>query len=153
HVAAYPVGLERFFQLVVFNYFIHNGDAHLKNFSLIRNDQYGDYTLTPAYDLLNTRLHIPHEGRTALALFKDDFETDSYRVNAFYAYDDFHELAARLGLREARSRRIMQAFMDSKGPVFSLIDRSALSEECKRLYQGYVQDSIRALSYSHRGYR
>ena len=38
HVAAYPVGLERFFQLVVFNYFVHNGDAHLKNFSLIKND-------------------------------------------------------------------------------------------------------------------
>jgi serine/threonine-protein kinase HipA len=31
HVAANPVELERFFQLVVFNYLIGNGDAHLKN--------------------------------------------------------------------------------------------------------------------------
>jgi len=102
YVAAYPVWMERFFQLVVFNYFVHNGDAHLKNFSLIRNEQYGDYTLTPAYDLLNTRLHVPNEARTALALFKDDFETDSYKANAFYCYDDFRELAVRLGLVERR---------------------------------------------------
>src|SRR5262249_23891041 len=120
HVGSYPVSLERFFQLVVFNYFIHNGDAHLKNFSLIRNDQYGDYILTPAYDLLNTRLHVPHETRTALAFFKDDFQTDSYKANAFYAYDDFRELAKRLGLRETRFTRIMNAFIESEGKVASL---------------------------------
>jgi serine/threonine-protein kinase HipA len=148
HVAAYPVGLERFFQLVVFNYFVHNGDAHLKNFSLIRNDQFGDYTLTPAYDLLNTRLHVPGEERTALALFKDDFETDSFKANAFYAFDDFRELATRLGLRETRFKRIMQAFINNASAVDSLIDRSALSEECKQLYKSHVHDSIRALSYS-----
>ena len=122
----------------MFNYFVHNGDAHIKNFSLIRNEEYGDYTLTPAYDLLNTRLHVPNEERTALALFKDDFETDSYKANAFYAYDDFRELALRLGLREMRFRSLMQAFIDSESAVFSLIDRSALSEECKRLYKRHV---------------
>jgi len=153
YVAAYPVWLERFFQLVVFNYFIHNGDAHLKNFSLIRNEEYGDYTLTPAYDLLNTRLHVPNEERTALALFKDDFETDSYKANAFYAYDDFRELALRLGLLEKRFRSLMRAFIDSESAVFSLIERSALSAECKQLYKRHVQDSIEALSHSHAGFR
>jgi serine/threonine-protein kinase HipA len=153
HVAASRVESERFFQLVVFNYLVHNGDAHLKNFSLLRNDQYGDYTLTPAYDLLNTRLHVPNEGRTALALFKDDFETESYRLNGFYAYDDFRELAARLGLVEARFRRIMQGFTDGEESVISLIDRSALPEECKQLYRSHVQDSIRAIGYSCGGLR
>jgi serine/threonine-protein kinase HipA len=151
-VAAHPVEMERFFQLVVFNFFIHNGDAHLKNFSLIRNDQYGDYTLTPGYDLLNTRLHLPDEGRMALSLFKDDFETESYQVNAFYAYDDFRELARRLQLREARFGRIMRAFIEKESTVGSLIARSALSEECKQLYQRHIQDSIRALSYSFAGH-
>jgi serine/threonine-protein kinase HipA len=153
HVAAYPVEMERFFQLVVFNYFVHNGDAHLKNFSLIRNEQYGDYTLTPAYDLLNTRLHVPNEERTALALFKDDFETDSYKANGYYAYDDFRELAKRLGLLETRSRLILQSVIDRKAAVFSLIERSALAEECKRLYKSHIQDSIRAFSYSYAGFR
>ena len=152
HVAAYPVEIEKFFRLVVFNYFIHNGDAHLKNFSVIRNEQYGDYTLTPAYDLLNTRLHVPNETRTALVLFKDEFETTSFRANAFYAFDDFRELAQRLGLRETRFERMMRSFRDSESAVFALIDRSALSEECKRLYRSHVQDSVKALSYSHGGF-
>jgi serine/threonine-protein kinase HipA len=151
HVAAYAVEVERFFLLVVFNYFVHNGDAHLKNFSLIRNDQYGDYTLTPAYDLLNTRLHVPSESRTALELFKDDFATDSYQANGYYAYDDFHELARRLGLRERRFDRIMRAFVEKENAVLSLIDRSALPQECKQLYKAHVQDSIKALSYSYAG--
>ncbi len=151
HVAAHHVEMEKFLQLVVFNYFIHNGDAHLKNFSLIRNDQYGDYTLTPAYDLLNTRLHLPNESRTALPLFKDDYQTASFQANAFYAYDDFYELANRLDLHKTRFGRMMQLFRDKESAVVSLIERSALSEECKHLYKQHVQDSTRALSYSHAG--
>lgn len=149
HVAAYPVEMERFVQLVVFNYLVHNGDAHLKNFSLIRNEVAGDYTLSPAYDLLNTRLHAPAESRTALALFQDDFETQSYRVNGFYAYDDFQELANRLELHPARFQRFMQSLADEQGQVIAMIERSSLSEECKQLYRENVRDSIRALSYSY----
>ncbi len=48
HVAAYPVDLERYFTLVAFNYLVNNGDAHAKNFSLIRNEETGEYNLTPA---------------------------------------------------------------------------------------------------------
>jgi serine/threonine-protein kinase HipA len=149
HVAACQVEMEKFLHLVVFNYLVHNGDAHLKNFSLIRNEGCGDYTLTPAYDLLNTRLHVPYETRTALALFKGDFETESHRINAFYAYDDFQELANRLGLHPARFKRFMRSAVAKEREVFSLIDRSALSQECRQLYKESVRDSIRALSYSY----
>ncbi len=149
HVAAHQVEMEKFLHLVVFNYLVHNGDAHLKNFSLIRNDETGDYTLTPAYDLLCTRLHAPYETRTALGLFKDDFETESFRINACYAYDDFQELANRLGLHPVRFQRFMRFAVEKEREVFSLIDRSALSDECKQIYKDSVRDSIRALSYSH----
>ena len=149
HVAAHQVEMEKFLHLVVFNYLVHNGDAHLKNFSLVRNEETGDYTLTPAYDLLCTRLHAPHETRTALALFKDDFETESHRINAFYAYDDFQELAKRLGLHPVRFQRFMRSAVEKAPEIFSLIDRSALSEECRQIYKDCVRDSIRALSYSH----
>lgn len=43
NVAAWMVDMERFFELVVFNYIYANGDAHLKNFDLILNGQ--DYRL------------------------------------------------------------------------------------------------------------
>jgi serine/threonine-protein kinase HipA len=148
HVAAYQVEMEKFLHLVVFNYLVHNGDAHLKNFSLVRNEESGDYTLSPAYDLLCTRLHAPDETRTALNLFKDDFETESYRINGYYAYDDFQELANRLGLHPGRFKRFMQSAVSKESAIFSLVDRSALSEECKQVYKESVRDSLRALSYS-----
>jgi serine/threonine-protein kinase HipA len=56
NVAAWRIDMERFFELVVFNYIYGNGDDHLKNFSLIRIAD--DYRLAPAYDLLNTSLHV-----------------------------------------------------------------------------------------------
>jgi serine/threonine-protein kinase HipA len=153
HVAACVVDLERYFTLVVFNYLVNNGDAHVKNFSVIRSEDTEEYRLTPAYDLLNTRLHLPTETRSALDLFKDDFTTESYKPNAFYAYDDFAVFAQKLGLIETRYKRILQNFVDSKEAVFSLIDRSILPDDCKQLYKQQVQDSVGALSYSYAGLR
>jgi serine/threonine-protein kinase HipA len=149
HVAACAVDLERYYTLVVFNYLVNNGDAHVKNFSLIRSDDTGEYRLTPAYDLLNTRLHFPTESRTALELFKGDYATESYQANAFYAYDDFVVFARKLGLVETRYKRILRRFVDQKEAAFSLIDRSILPDDCKQLYKDHVQETINALSYSH----
>ncbi len=147
HVAAYKVDLERLFTLVVFNYLVHNGDAHTKNFSLFRSEDTGEYRLTPAYDLLDTRLHLPDESRTALGLFKDGFETESFKANGFYAYDDFVELARRFGVVRPRYERILKGFVDKKDDIFAFIERSTLQEDCKQLYKAHVGDSIMALSH------
>jgi serine/threonine-protein kinase HipA len=113
------------------------------------DEQTRQYRLTPAYDVLDTRLHLPQETRTALKLFKDDFETESYQANAFYAYDDFVEFARRLELVEARVQRILKQMIEKQAEIFALVDRSRLPGECKRLYKEHVQDSIKALSHSH----
>lgn len=151
NVAASPVFLERFFQIVVFNYLIHNGDAHLKNFSLFRSDEAGDYRLTPAYDLLNTRLHVPNERRTALDLFQGDFSTPSFVANAFYAHDDFAAFAEKLGLVKRRYKAILQSYLDRQDAVFALIDRSLLPDDSKRLYKNHIQESANAIAYSYSG--
>lgn len=148
HVAAYRVDQERYFKLVVFNYLVHNGDAHTKNFSLFRSEDTGEYRLTPAYDMLNTRLHLPEESRTALNLFKSDFATPSFEANAFYAYDDFVELARRLELVPTRYERILKEPVDRKDAVFSLVDDSILPDDCKQLYKEHVEDRIKALKHS-----
>ncbi len=51
--------LLRLFEVVLFSYITGNNDMHLKNFSLILLNQ--DWTLAPAYDLLNVNLHIPED--------------------------------------------------------------------------------------------
>lgn len=148
HVPTYKVDLERFFAVVLFNYVVSNGDAHVKNFSLIRSDKTGQYNLSPAYDLLNTRLHVPTESSTALDLFKAGFETESYKANAYYAYDDFVMFAQKLGLVEKRSKRILESVVTKKNAMFSLIESSMLPEECKQIYKDHVEDKVRACSYS-----
>ena len=60
NVSAWQVQMSRFFALVVFNYLFANGDAHLKNFSLQQTPG-SDYLLAPAYDLLNTSIHVRDE--------------------------------------------------------------------------------------------
>jgi serine/threonine-protein kinase HipA len=54
------IEMERLFKQVVVCYLISNGDAHLKNFSLLQTE-YGDYRLSPAYDLLCTGIHVPND--------------------------------------------------------------------------------------------
>ncbi|MCL2648471.1 MAG: type II toxin-antitoxin system HipA family toxin [Phycisphaerales bacterium] len=44
----------RAFRRMVFNVLAHNRDDHVKNFAFLLNDTTGDWTLSPAYDLLHT---------------------------------------------------------------------------------------------------
>ena len=73
-VSAWRVEIEKYFSLVLFNFLFSNGDAHLKNFSLLESSK-GDYLLSPAYDLVNTRLHV-NDTFFGLdkGLFEDDFK-------------------------------------------------------------------------------
>jgi len=52
--------VQLFFERVVFNFLIGNGDAHVKNYSVIYNEE-GLARLAPAYDLVCSRIVIPGE--------------------------------------------------------------------------------------------
>ncbi|WP_242693413.1 type II toxin-antitoxin system HipA family toxin [Sabulibacter ruber] len=149
-VPAYQVEAERFFALVLFNYLFSNGDAHLKNFSLM-DTEYGDYVLTPAYDLICTRLHV-EDTYFALkdGLFSGGYETESFKANGFYAYDDFHEFAGRIGLRENRFTTILAAFQKEQPAVHTLIGNSFLEQDLKERYREYYLERLRMLNYSAR---
>jgi len=59
--------LLRLFEVVLFCYITGNNDMHLKNFSLLLSNQ--NWTLAPAYDLLNVSLHISEDTEeTALTI-------------------------------------------------------------------------------------
>ncbi len=147
-VGPYAVEVEKFFELVVFNYLILNGDAHLKNFSLFRDPEKGIYTLTPAYDLLNTRLHLPNEsGDTALDLFTGDFETKSYQANAYYAKDDFTALGEKLGIRSNRVAKAMEKFTSGFPRIESMMRKSFLSAPSQTRYLDLISDRIKRLTY------
>jgi len=141
---AWRVEAERLFTLIIFNYVCGNGDAHLKNFSLLETP-FGDYSLSPAYDLLCTSLHLPAESRTALEIF-DDFVTPSFEINAFAKRSDFMELANRFGLRTPRATAILDRFNSERPKVEALLDRSLLSAESKSRYRALFADRLIALA-------
>jgi hypothetical protein len=98
---------------VVFNYIFYNGYAHIKNFSLIRNDS-GELELSPAYDLMSTIIHTPGESDTALHLFENDHESADYATSGHYCRSEFVALAQKLGIVEVRYLRIIDGFLEKK---------------------------------------
>lgn len=56
-----------FFERVVFYFIIGNGDAHLKNYSIAYKDK-ETIRLTPAYDIVCSKLVIPDEEDSALSI-------------------------------------------------------------------------------------
>lgn len=147
-IPAAMVELEKLFSMILFNYLICNGDAHLKNYGVLETPQ-GDYILSPAYDLINTSLHVDD---TAMALdnglFKDDYSTESFEANAFYAYDDFYEFGLKIGLIKSRMIKILNKFRSNPESIQSLTDRSFLNDEMKRAYMKSYLNKLKALNYS-----
>jgi len=147
YVVAYSIEMEKFFRLVLFNYLFSNGDAHLKNFSLIESLN-GDMILAPAYDLLCTRLHVNDDDMaTADGLFSDDFETESFKANAFYTYDDFVSFSIKIGINEKRAKQIIAFFQKDYPLIHQLIKHSFLSEESKIVYTNLYFDKLKRLNY------
>lgn len=146
YVAASIPALEKFFKLVIFNYMISNGDAHLKNFSLIRNEN-GEYLLTPAYDLMSTVLHTPHESDTALSLYDGDIDSEYYQQYGFYGKPNFMEFAKRLGVIEKRAERILVEFIEMKDIVIDLVYQSFLSDVVKEQYIGNYGEKVRRMDF------
>jgi serine/threonine-protein kinase HipA len=140
---AWKVESERLFALIAFNYLCGNGDAHLKNFSLLETP-FGDSALSPAYDLLCTTLHQPTESRTALDFF-ESFTTPSFAANGFAKRADFLELASRFSMRSDRTAAILQRFLQTQPTMNALLDRSLLSAEAKTRYRAIVADRLRAM--------
>jgi len=134
YVPAWHVEIEKYFVLVIFNFLFSNGDAHLKNFSLLETSK-GDYLLSPAYDLINTRLHVD-DADFALnrGLFSDSFKSQKYKKTGHPSQADFIELAKRIKVAESRIEKLLQPFLENQNLVEVLISSSFLSEKSKRAY-------------------
>ena len=143
-VAAAMPALEKFFQLIVFNYIISNGDAHLKNFSLMRKES-GEYQLTPAYDLMSTVVHTPHESDTALNLYDGDLNTPFYATYGYYGRKNFMELAKGLGIIDKRAERIIDTFLLKKKEMAGLVEKSFLSDNAKHIYISNLAEKLKRI--------
>lgn len=126
----------RFYELNLFCFLTGNSDMHLKNFSLIR-DISNEIRLSPAYDLLNTKLLIP-----------DDTEEFALTMNgkkSRFKMDDFTAFAASLSISPKQQETIHERFNSLHGQWEEMIGRSFLSEEQKEGYLKVVNGRFRRL--------
>lgn len=139
HVVAWMVDMERFLDLVVFNYIYGNGDDHLKNFSLIRSGE--DYRLAPAYDLINTSLHVNGDdfGLDG-GLSRHMFRSDIYDKTGHPCRKDFETFGTLIGLRESRVKKLLDRYTVLPDASLTLVGQSLLPEKYKRLYLRIVKE-------------
>jgi len=141
NVAAWMVDTERFYELVIFNYIYANGDAHLKNFSLILTGQ--DYRLAPAYDLLNTGLHV-NGGDFGLdgGLSTNIEKSDVLDRTGHPCRLDFERFGDKIGVVKKRRDKILNKYTSFLDAASRLVDQSFLSEKMKRSYIRIVKERI-----------
>ena len=138
-IPAWMVDMERFFELVVFNYIYANGDDHLKNFSVIR--QGGDYRLAPAYDLLNTSLHVTGDDFGLDGGLSPNIEKSDVMVRTGHPCRlDFERFGAQIGLTNARIKRVLDKYMIIPELTTRLIKSCFLNDKMKRKYLRIVDE-------------
>lgn len=142
YIPAWMVDMERFFELVVFNYIYANGDDHLKNFSVIR--QGGDYRLAPAYDLLNTSLHVIGDDFGLDGGLSPEIETSDVMDKTGHPCRlDFERFGAKIGLADTRVKRVLDKYMTIPELTTNLVGNSFLNDKMKRKYLRIVDERVK----------
>lgn len=114
--------LVRLFERALLFYALGNGDAHLKNFSLIRQEEVG-YQLSPAYDIVNSRLVLPEE-RYDMCLSLQGKKNRLTRV-------DFTGVSEHFGLNRKQSDNSLARLNEFKPTIENMIAESFLNQRLK----------------------
>lgn len=141
YVAAWPIAIERFFNLVVFNYIYGNGDAHLKNFSLQRIN--GEFVLAPAYDLMNTSIHIDGDDLGLNGgLLRSGWRSDAFDRTGHPCIEDFETFGKQIGVKSSRLDAMLDSYTAIPEKGMQLIEHSFLDNKNKRSYIRIVEERI-----------
>lgn len=124
------------FEMVLFSFITGNADMHLKNFSLIR-DENDDIKLSPAYDLLSTKLLLLQDNEES-ALTINGKKSKLRKV-------DFDHLAGKFGIHGKTMQAVYKKFTATVDEWFRLIENSFLNETNKFLYKELIENRIRQI--------
>lgn len=137
-VPAYPIEAPKLMKILIFNYLFSNGDAHFKNFSLIETSM-GDFKLSPAYDLLNSRIHIEDK----------DFALEDGLLPKTLAqgkiFLQFRILSEKAGINERVFDDMLNTMLSRNYLVEKLIFSSFLDEKTQRSYFQSYQTRLKRL--------
>lgn len=122
-----------FFELAVFSFITGNADMHLKNFSIVKNSK-GNYVLSPAYDLLSTRIAVP-EDKEEMALTINARRSKISKM-------DFAVFGKNLSLTEKQMTGVFKKLRDRKDAIQNLITISFLPDQLKAAYADLVKQRL-----------
>ena len=140
-IPAWPVALDRFFRLVLFNYIYGNGDAHMKNFSIINSGN--ENQLAPAYDLLNTSLHLNGDDLGLKGgILRNGWKSDVFENTGHPCRTDFETFGKQIGLTPRRISSAIKDFLLLPDKTVSLIEHSFLDKKMQRKYLSIVKERL-----------
>lgn len=123
-----------FFEIILFSYLIGNSDMHLKNFSLCNKK--GKHELSPAYDLLSTKMVIPKDLEN-LALNLNGKKNNLKR-------QDFENLIVDYVDRKTIDNSYKK-FQNVIPKWFEFIDNSFLNQKSKEKYKSIIKKNTHIL--------
>ena len=129
--------LINFFEQLLFSFLTGNADMHLKNFSLINNPVLG-YVLTPAYDMLSTKL-----------VMEEDDEDLALTLNAKKKMLKRKDFIAAFNLFEIPEKTQNNTFAKLERTIpswFKMIEISFLPSEMKEAYADLIKDRAKRLN-------
>jgi serine/threonine-protein kinase HipA len=138
HVPAYKIEAPKLLKILIFNYLFSNGDAHFKNFSLLETSM-GDFKLSPAYDLLNSRIHI-EDRNFALEDGLLPRKLAQGKIRRQFAI-----VAEHAGINEKIFNDILTLMISQSHLVEKMIFSSFLNKETKRNYWQSYQGRLKQL--------
>lgn len=121
-----------FYERVLFFFIIGNGDAHLKNFSIIY-DKSGHIRLSPAYDIVSSKLVIPEEEDFALSM---NGKRNKITGNDFNKFLDFLKIP---------NKGINRKFLTKEDFIRNFIKDSELDKDQKERLSGIVKERFSRL--------
>jgi serine/threonine-protein kinase HipA len=126
----------KFFKLLVFCFITGNADMHLKNFSIMTEPD-GHIKLSPAYDLLSTKLVIPED--------KDDSALTINGKKRNIRIKDLKISANTMNIEEKAQYKIFSDIKNSISMMTKFINKSFLSDEMKAEYIKLIEERIKIL--------
>lgn len=139
YLSTYKLEAPKLLKILVFNYLFSNGDAHFKNFSLLETPM-GDYRLSPAYDLLNSHIHIEDK----------DFALDEGLLHRNLAQGkikmQFAKLAENAKISEKIFNDIMTLMLSKSTIVEKMVSASFLNDSTKKNYWQSYNGRLKQLS-------
>lgn len=130
----------RFFRMVLINYLLCNGDAHLKNFALLGQTG-GSMVLSPAYDIMNTRLHVQDaDFAMEKGLFEDGHPAPDGNIASY-----FRDWAECIGVSPRAAMAFLRAAADKQPRIEEMVAQSALSRKAQKAFLLTTRQRFKAL--------